>query len=69
MGRLLNRTAAPVLASISHRARAITLHVIEELLSRGVEPVGKPGADKGRRHEAQSIEQGFRKWTDFFFVT
>jgi len=23
----------------SHRARAITLHVIEELLSRGVEPV------------------------------
>jgi hypothetical protein len=47
----------------------ITLHVIEELLSRGVEPVGKPGADKGRRHEAQSIEQGFRKWTDFFFVT
>jgi hypothetical protein len=30
-----------VLTSISHQARAITLHVIEELLSRGVEPVQK----------------------------
>jgi hypothetical protein len=46
----------------------ITFHVIEELLSRGVEPARKQGADKRRRHRAQSIAQGFRKWRDFSFV-
>jgi hypothetical protein len=46
-----------ILAAISHGAGVITLHVIEEMLSRGVEPAEKAGCGQKMSTPAESIER------------